>query len=313
MLENLSKRMTENDAKKIIQHWAPLLAEPPVIKESQEITNVKDKEIFLPSWDHTQSVQHPVFGEQLVDLGYKRVFLTSVAALVLAPVWEKQRILRHDRASRIAASKVQLGREKIFPGVITMFEDKKTGKSGIVDGQHRAAAYLILAQQGHINVSSRNIVIDVFSTSNDDEVSALFKEINSAEPVMLVDMPGEGASFEIKEILDSFTEKLSGSYPEMFKPSLKCKPPHVNADLLRDEVFQADIIGRRGLKSVDELLDVVSEWNKKVAGPRSDQDWEKILLSNGLFKTKNKSLDQAVRKARENDFFLGLDPSWMHS
>ena len=134
---------------------------------------------------------HPVFGKRVANLGYKSVYLTSVSSLAKTQVWERQRTLRPDRAARIAASKIALGRTKSLSGVITMFCDKASGQSGIVDGQHRAGALMLLSQGGHWDGLEQNILIDVFETENDEQVVALFKEINSAEPVRLVDMPGE--------------------------------------------------------------------------------------------------------------------------
>ena len=141
---------------------------------------------------------HPVFGRKIVDLGYKTVYLTSVSLLARTQVWERQRTLRPDRAARIASSKIALGRTKSLSGVITMFSDSLTGQSGIVDGQHRAGALMMLSQQGHWDGLENNILIDVFETKSDEEIVALFKEINSAEPVRLVDMPGEvGQSLKV--------------------------------------------------------------------------------------------------------------------
>lgn len=134
---------------------------------------------------------HPIFGRKIVDLGYKTVYLTSISLLARTQVWERQRTLRPDRAARIASSKIALGRTKSLSGVITMFSDKLSGQSGIVDGQHRAGALMMLSQQGYWDGLEKNILIDVFETENDEEIVALFKEINSAEPVRLVDMPGE--------------------------------------------------------------------------------------------------------------------------
>ena len=134
---------------------------------------------------------HPIFGKKVANLGYKSVYLTSVSSLAKTQVWERQRTLRPDRAARIAASKIALGRTKSLSGVITMFCDKISGQSGIVDGQHRAGALMLLSQGGHWDGLEQNILIDVFETDNDEQIVALFKEINSAEPVRLVDMPGE--------------------------------------------------------------------------------------------------------------------------
>lgn len=53
----------------------------------------------------TQS-EHPVLGRLIADLGYKRVFLTSIEAVVQAPVWEKRKLLRPVRAIEIAQAKM---------------------------------------------------------------------------------------------------------------------------------------------------------------------------------------------------------------
>ena len=53
----------------------------------------------------TQS-EHPVLGRLIADLGYKRVFLTSVEAVAQAPVWEKRKLLRPVRAIEIAEAKL---------------------------------------------------------------------------------------------------------------------------------------------------------------------------------------------------------------
>jgi hypothetical protein len=190
------------------RHWGYLTEKPEILATPPPSTAtvtvvekipgqvVKSVEKEIPHWLKPDSfienhLIHPIFGEKIKDLGYKTVYLTSIASLIPAQVWERQRILRPDRAARIAASKIQTGRAATLSGVITMYLDKKTGKAGIVDGQHRVGALMLLEQQGHWDRLKRNIIIDVFNTDTDEDVAALFKEINSAEPVRLVDMPGE--------------------------------------------------------------------------------------------------------------------------
>ena len=144
--------------------------------------------------DH--NLLHPIFGEFLHDLKYKRMYLTNVQALMQAPIWEKQRILRPERAARIANAKSSKTKTiPGLPGTITMFHDITTDRCGIVDGQHRAAALMIMAQEGHWDPLERNIALDVFPVTSEQDISHLFHEINSAEPVRLVDMPGEVLHF----------------------------------------------------------------------------------------------------------------------
>ena len=268
LLETLAKRMPTKDAEMLARHWgyvsetgtdappaapAATAASLPTKSSPSPAPSPQSSVFTIPADVKDDCLFHPTFGERLVDLGYKRIYLTNISSLARAPIWEKQRILRPDRAARIAQSKVHSGRASSFIGAITMFEDKKSGRIGIVDGQHRAAAYLLLSQQGHVDSMDRKVVVDVFGTESDEEVSLLFKEINSAEPIRLIDMPGEGASEKVKELLDATTDKLSAEFEEMFKPSLKCKPPHLNVDVFRDDVFQSEIISRKNFKTAKEL------------------------------------------------------------
>jgi hypothetical protein len=105
---------------------------------------------------------------------------------------------------------------------------------------------------------------------------------------------------------------LQSDFAEMFKISLKCKPPHLHEAIFRDDIFQSEVIERRGLKSGTDLLKLITAVNDTYS-KRSDEEWEKILLDSKVFKAKSKLLNEAVKKARANHFFLGLDSSWMHS
>jgi len=96
------------------------------------------------------SVHHPLLGELVANLGYKMLFLTSVKSLVLTPVWKKQRILRPERAALIAKDKVRNGLASSMSGTIALYIHRRTKEIGIIDGQHRAGALMILAQEGDL-------------------------------------------------------------------------------------------------------------------------------------------------------------------
>lgn len=115
----------------------------------------------------------------------------------------------------------------------------------------------------------------------------------------------------MKDIIDSSMIVLQSEFEEMFKASLKCKPPHLHEAIFRDEIFQSEVIARLSLKSGTELLKLITAVNESYS-KRSDEEWEKILLDSKVFKVKSKSLNEAVKKARLHNFFLGLDSSWMH-
>ena len=105
---------------------------------------------------------------------------------------------------------------------------------------------------------------------------------------------------------------LTEAFSEMFKSSLRCKPPHLHEAIFRDDVFQSEIIIRRNMRTAEDLQKLVKTVNDKYS-KRTDEEWELVLLQNGLFKSKGKLLTDAVKKARLNNFFLGLDSSWMHA
>lgn len=66
------------------------------------------------------------------------------------------------------------------------------------------------------------------------------------------------------------------------------------------------------MRTAEDLQKLVKTVNDKYS-KRTDEEWELVLLQNGLFKSKGKLLTDAVKKARLNNFFLGLDSSWMHA
>ena len=213
ILEALAHRMPPEDAEIMIKHWESLIPGRKSIEQHSSPTannnhnsiedfshteldkKIEETDKNITTWAVPQNSKdicllHPVFGKLLVDLGYKRTYLTNAISLARAPIWEKQRILRHERATRIAQTKIDSKRPNLMVGTITMFNDLQ-GKYGIIDGQHRAAAYLIMAQRGFIDQMERNIVVDVIETNSNEDISSIFKEINSAEPVRLIDMPDE--------------------------------------------------------------------------------------------------------------------------
>ena len=142
--------------------------------------------------DRNEDMHHPILGPIVVDLGYKRIHLASAQALSSIPIWEKQRVYRHDRAKGMASDKMK-SLELGLPGIIALHESVD-GKLSILDGQHRVGMMTILqekANDGHLQLNLNQILVEVFpSTSSDDHAQDIFTIINKAEPVKLVDMPG---------------------------------------------------------------------------------------------------------------------------
>lgn len=47
----------------------------------------------------------------------------------------------------------------MLPGIITFFHNQRQDRCGIIDGQHRAAALLLLAQAENWDVNVRDILV----------------------------------------------------------------------------------------------------------------------------------------------------------
>ena len=261
---------------------------------------------------------HPILGPCVLDLGYKRLHVVKAQALAAIPVWEKQRIYRHDRAKNMAVDKLKtlhLG----MPGVIGLYEHSD-GMLSILDGQHRIGMFTILEgmRKDTSNSFLEQIVVEVYSkpptavnesSSTEDQQDAslareIFLEINKAEPVKLVDIPGIVKSSE-RKMLNDAVDQLYDDYPEMFRSSTKCHPPHVNLDNIRDAIFAANVISRHKLKSTKQLYDWLVQQNTLLG--QKYQDEQHQTDAGGRYTAK------ALEKAMKQQFFLGLESSWYYN
>jgi hypothetical protein len=244
---------------------------------------------------------HPILGACLLDLGYKRVHVVSASALAAIPVWKEQRIYRHDRAKAMAADKLKtmhLG----MPGVIGLYEDTQ-GRLSILDGQHRVGMFTILAskQKDGADGMLDRILVEVYpQLDHHDEAHAqdIFLEINKAEPIKLVDMPGIAKVGDRKILLDA-TESLYEKYPDMFSASQKCRPPHLNRDNLRDALFAANVIARHEIKSSKQLEEWILQQNELLVAQFAADP-----------KTAAHVPKTALDKSHKFRFYLGVNSTW---
>jgi hypothetical protein len=258
--------------------------------------------------DHDQhdQIHHPILGPTLVDLGYKRIHLASAQTLSAIPIWERQRIYRHDRAKVMAQDKLK-SMDLGLPGVISLHESVE-GNLSILDGQHRVGMLTILQEKlekedADTNLNLKQILVEVFpqsSAAQDSHAQDIFTEINKAEPVKLVDMPGVAKVGE-RRIINEASSLLQEAYPEMFKPSQRCRSPHLNVDNLRDAIFAAGIITRHNLKSHRALVSWILQQNEELGKKYQD---DKNCPSN-ISAT-------ALKKAKQYGFYLGLDSAWLY-
>lgn len=217
---------------------------------------------------------HPTFGHLLVDFGWKRVYRSSSRALVATvPIWCRQRPVEQARVEEIRAAMAANGAR--CQGTISVFEvTRSTGprldvpqSMGVFDGQHRLSAIAgllrprpptqsvhgdgdggsaarlrlrsVVAEDGDADsalLDDVEVVVEVYPVESESEVKTLFLQLNKAEIVKEIDLPDTIAPTK-KKVIDEAVDTLRGRYPGMFKPSERCRPPHVHRDTLRNKLF----------------------------------------------------------------------------
>ena len=112
-------------------------------------------------------------------------------------------------------------------------------------------------------------------------------------------------------MIDEVTDILLLKYPEMFKPSQRCRPPHLNVDVFRDDIYQSSMIPKLSLKNAAELEKHLMLLNNKFANLTGEQ-WDDLAVrESGGKGEKSKTFDTALKKAKEYNFFLGMSKSWL--
>ncbi|KAL3915386.1 MAG: hypothetical protein SGILL_005679 [Bacillariaceae sp.] len=283
--------------------WQKDLEKEKQQEENETITAVQIPVQMDAQKDQADLGDHPILGPVLADLGEKRIHVVPSRALAAIPVWKKQRIYRHSRAKTMANDKLKslhLG----LPGVIGLYE-ATDGSLKIIDGQHRIGMLKVLEEKAAADeFGFDKILVEVYpqkdQANEDSHAKDLFLEVNKAEPVKLVDLPGVAKAGD-RKIINEGADRLQAKYPDMFSPSQRCRAPHLNIDNLRDALFASNILTKHSIKS-----------------PKSLEQW--ILGQNELLATKFQVLENrmlvsasAMKKAEKYDFYLGLDSSWLYN
>ncbi|KAL7470526.1 hypothetical protein ACHAXS_010779 [Conticribra weissflogii] len=283
---------------------------------------------------------HPVLGPQLACLTYKRIHLTSASTLASLPVYEKQRAYRHDRAQNMAKDKKKtlwMG----IPGVISLMEEED-GRLSILDGQHRVGMMALLEEEqkkvksklndGELgddpdssirelaNLDLNKILVEVFphrpkgesvmdsmdeKHPEQDDKAIIFTEINKAEPIKLLDLPGV-ANKRTRDIIDHAASHFYNTYSVMFSASQKCRAPHLNLDNLRDALFASDVIKREKIESGAKLVKWMEFKNEELRERFAKIDGE------GELDSGRRVNETALKKAKKFDFYLGLESTWLY-
>ena len=324
--EQLRKEEIERQREESFTKWQENVAKEQQ-QEKEEMNDVQTVE--------TQQSDHPILGPQIAHLSYKRIHLTSASKLASLPVYEKQRAYRHDRAKEMAKDKKKtlwMG----IPGVISLMEEE-CGRLSILDGQHRVGMMALLSEEQRkiaeknqdpneqsknalLQLDLENVLVEVFmpqqkNTNADavlgdskkqtleeqDDKAIIFTEINKAEPIKLLDLPGV-TNKRTRDVIDYAANHFYNAFPEMFSPSQKCRAPHLNLDNLRDALFASEVMKREKISSGGELV----KWMTK-----KNEELREVFTANVIDSGKKVS-ENALKKARKHDFFLGLESTWLY-
>jgi hypothetical protein len=184
------------------------------------------------------------------------------------------------------------------------FFQSKDGTLSILDGQHRVGMMQVLQEKAKSSeFDFDRILVEVFSQQEEkdtDHAQDLFLEINKAEPVKLVDLPGV-AKKSHRTTINEGAARLHETYPEMFSPSQRCRAPHLNIDNFRDALFASNVIDRHSLKSPKALEAWMMEQNEALATKYQQEDAKKMVSKT------------ALEKSIQYNFYLGLDSSWLYN
>ena len=138
------------------------------------------------------------------------------------------------------------------------------------------------------------------SESVDGFAEKIFVEINKAEPVKLIDMPGVASAAD-RKIITEACETLQDRYENMFSASQRCRVPNVNLDNLRGMIFGADVLKKHKLTTTKKLTEWLLEQNAALGVEYQNDPKKQKLFSKKQWK-----------KASGADFYLGLESSWLY-
>ena len=140
---------------------------------------------------------------------------------------------------------------------------------------------------------------------DDNHAQEIFLEINKAEPVKLVDLPGvRGLSQADRNTINDGAQRLLERFPDMFSTSQRCRAPHLNIDNLRDALFASDLVKRHSIKSSKALEAFLMDQNEVLK--------QKYNATDETGNSEESASKTALAKARKFDFYLGLDSSWLY-
>ena len=87
-------------------------------------------------------------------------------------------------------------------------------------------------------------------------------QVNKAEVVKEIDLPDQLAP-ALKQTIDGACEQLHAAYPQMHKPSERCRPPHLHRDPLRNKLYLTQAVHKATTPT--ELYAMIARVNTALA------------------------------------------------
>ena len=132
--------------------------------------------------------------------------------------------------------------------------------------------------------------------THESDIKKLYLEVNKAEVVKEIDLPDTLAP-DLKSHIDGACELLARDFPEMHKPSERCRPPHVHRDTLRNKLFLSPAIHR--VSTAEHLYELITKVNGKLSAKPAGFWPERVRA-------------KPLQKAKQHGLFLGLnDCAWI--
>ncbi len=111
----------------------------------------------------------------------------------------------------------------------------------------------------------------------------------------------------LSRIINEAGTELAALYPNMFKLSQCCQPPHLNTNNLRDALFMANILKKNGnIESPKDLPQWLEDHNAEL-GKKYKQ-----VEGSAIRNSKRGVSDVAASKAIETECCIGLESTWLY-
>lgn len=152
-----------------------------------------------------------------------------------------------------------------------------------------------ISAQGNLQVTSRQET--VISTDDNNNPKSKAKPQASQS----------NKELQAKEIVTITAEILRQKYPEMFKPTSRCKIPHLNIDVFRDDLFSTAMIQQGQCDDSEQLLKQLQKINDRLKAK-----FDQLAQDENRAKGFTKSFQSALEKAKSNGFYLGMEKDWLY-